>query len=104
VTAYAEFDNACADKLYRYLRLAAIATQRCLHILNDLGRYKAENDKQANGLSDLSIPGEDTIDPYSGDRLVVKLTEEGWMVYTVFNNGQDDGGSYEDLRDWGLSP
>lgn len=84
-----------------------IVTQRCLHILNELERYKATNGKEANGLADLSIPDAETIDPFSGNPLLLKATEKGWIVYSVFTNGKDDGGpdpEGEEQLDWGLTP
>jgi hypothetical protein len=45
-----------------------------------------------------------TLDPFSGKPLVVKRIEDGWMVYSVGENGIDDGGSFVDQKDWGLGP
>ncbi len=81
-----------------------LATRRCLAILNALKMYEIEHGEEANGLSDLSIPESDTLDPYSGKPLIVKRMEKGWAVYSVQLNGVDDNGKMDDLSDWGLLP
>ncbi len=82
-----------------------IASQRCLRILNELVRYKVENGNEATSLSDLPLNEEQCQDPFSGKPLLLKLTDKGWVVYSVFENGIDDGGVCSEERlDWGLSP
>jgi hypothetical protein len=80
------------------------ALLRCLHILNALAAFRDEKGREAAGLADLDLPVEDTMDPFSGKPLIVKWTVEGWLIYTVFKNGTDDGGDFEEIKDWGLAP
>jgi len=76
----------------------------CLRILNALGAYRDEQGQEVAGLADLDLPVEETLDPFTGKPLVVKWTEEGWLIYTLFKNGADDGGDFKDMKDWGLAP
>ena len=45
-----------------------------------------------------------TTDPFSGQPLKLKHTDEGWVVYSVMQNGADDGGNFIDLKDFGVAP
>ena len=77
---------------------------RCLRILNELTAYAQANGHEAEGLDDLDLPDAAKLDPFSGKPLQLKWTDEGWVVYTVFKNGTDDGGDFKDQADWGLGP
>lgn len=77
---------------------------RSLRIATALARYRQENGREATGLSDLSLPSEATVDPFSGEPLKLKHTDEGWLIYTVMQNDIDDGGDFTDQMDWGLAP
>ncbi len=80
------------------------ALLRCLRILNELTAYAQANGQEAEGLDDLDLPDAAKRDPFSCQPLRLKWTDEGWVVYTVFKNGTDDGGDFEDQADWGLGP
>lgn len=77
---------------------------RCLRILNALGRYREEHGEEATGLDDLSLPSESTIDPFDGKPLKLRLTDSGWVIYSVGQDGIDDGGELSELQDRGLAP
>lgn len=81
-----------------------LAKLRGLRIFNALTRYREEHGREASGLEELALPNEATIDPFSGEPLKLKHTEEGWIIYSVMNNGVDDGGDFTDMKDWGLAP
>jgi hypothetical protein len=81
-----------------------VVTLRALRIFNALARYRDEHGREASGLQDLSLPKEATIDPFSGEPLKVKRTDEGWVIYSVGTNGIDDGGDFKDQKDVGLAP
>ena len=81
-----------------------IAMLRCLRILNAAGAYQDKNDRQPTTLADLDLPAEATLDPFNGKPLVFRATEEGWLIYTVYQNGTDDGGVFKKQEDWGLGP
>ncbi len=81
-----------------------MAQLRCLRILNALAAYAQENGQEAEGLDDLDLPDAAKLDPFSGEPLKLKWTDEGWVVYSVFKNGTDDGGNFKDQADWGLGP
>ncbi len=81
-----------------------LALMRALRIYNALTEYRDEHGHEAAGLDDLSLPQEATIDPFSGEPLILKHTDDGWMIYSVMTNGVDDGGDFKDLDDFGLAP
>jgi hypothetical protein len=81
-----------------------LALLRCLRILVALEAYRLRTGHDASGLEDLALPDKAVIDPHSGKPLKLKHTEQGWIVYSVMENGVDDGGDFTDLKDWGLAP
>jgi len=81
-----------------------IAMLRCLRILNAAGAFHDKNDRQPTVLDDLELPAEATLDPFNGKPLVFHATEAGWLIYSVSQNGTDDGGDFKEQHDWGLAP
>jgi hypothetical protein len=69
-----------------------------------LGAYENAHGTEARGLEDLSLPNEATIDPFTGTPLILRKSPDGWVIYTVMENGIDDGGKFKDLKDYGLAP
>ena len=47
---------------------------------------------------------EATLDPFSGAALILKRSENGWVIYSVMENGVDDGGDFHEKKDWGIGP
>jgi hypothetical protein len=82
----------------------SLAMSRELRIYNALRQFAEQNGREASGLEELALPAEATIDPYSGEPLLLKHTEEGWVIYSVMENGIDDGGDFKELRDYGVAP
>lgn len=77
---------------------------RCLRVLNALLARDADeiDDMQ---LSDLGLPAEVTIDPFTGLPLNLKHTDDGWIVYSVGLDGKDDGGKFDEkVSDVGFGP
>jgi len=81
-----------------------IALLRCLRILNAAGVFHDQHGRQPTTLADLDLPVKATIDPFNGKPLVFRRAETGWLIYTVYRNGVDDGGDFEKQEDWGLAP
>jgi hypothetical protein len=81
-----------------------VAVLRALRIYSALVQYREANGQEASGLADLGLPEEVTRDPFSGEPLKLKHTEGGWTIYTVWQNGLDDGGDFTEMKDWGLGP
>jgi len=81
-----------------------MATLRALRIFNALTQFRDEHGREASGLDDLSLPKGATIDPFSGEPLKLKHTDDGWVIYSVYINGVDDGGDFKDMKDWGVAP
>ena len=77
---------------------------RCLRVLNAFGEYRQRTGKEADSIEQLSLPKEAMIDPWSGKQLLLKQTDNDWVVYSVGQNGVDDGGDFKDLKDEGLGP
>jgi hypothetical protein len=82
----------------------SVALSRALRIDNALRQFAEKNGREAKGLEDLDLPKEAMIDPYSGQPLKLKHTEDGWLIYSVMENGIDDGGDFKELKDCGLAP
>ena len=57
-------------------------------------------------LTELGLPAETTTDPFNGEPLHVKKLPQGWLVYSVGPNVQDDGGKVDDPNngDVGVGP
>ena len=91
--------QAAYDAQDRYLVML-----RALRIDNALTAYREEHGHEAAGLDDLSLPKGATIDPFSGQPFILKHTDAGWIIYSVMENGVDDGGDFKDRKDWGLAP
>lgn len=77
---------------------------RSLRIAGALASYRQQHGRDARDLSDLVIPKEVTIDPFTGEPLKTRHTDDGWVIYTVMQNGIDDGGDFKDQLDYGLAP
>lgn len=80
------------------------AFARSLRVYSDLQRFAEENDREATGLDELSLPKEATIDPFSGKPLIVQNTDAGWLVYSVGADGIDGGGNFDEHKDVGVGP
>jgi hypothetical protein len=81
-----------------------LAEARAMRVLNALGEYRQRTGKDADTLDQLSLPKSATIDPWTGQPLVIKKTDRGWVVYSVGQNGTDDGGRFEKMDDVGFGP
>lgn len=82
----------------------ARALVRALRIHNALGAFREQHGRDAEGIGELPLAKEAVIDPFSGAPMKAKLTDKGWVIYTVFKNQQDDGGDFRELKDYGLAP
>ena len=102
--------GAMADMLCPGLRAVfqanarSIAVSRALRVYIALREFKEKNGREATDLAELGLPQEATIDPFSGQPLKLKWTDDGWIVYSVMNNGVDDGGDFKGLKDYGVAP
>jgi hypothetical protein len=86
---------------------------RCLRVLNALQTHAKAGSNEIPKLAGLGLPAETITDPYITDpttyahpALRVKKIPQGWIVYSVGPNGQDDGGKVEDTvnGDIGVGP
>lgn len=56
------------------------------------------------GASDLHLPAEVFVDPFTGKPLQIRATQAGWLIYSVGANQQDDGGDFSTMKDVGIGP
>jgi hypothetical protein len=63
-----------------------------LRVLNALQTHVPAGSETIPKLSELGLPIETTVDPFNGQPLIVKKLPNGWLVYSVGENLQDDGG------------
>ncbi|WP_442481368.1 hypothetical protein [Aeoliella sp. SH292] len=77
-----------------------VALIRSLRVLNAL-QLAGED---AQGLADINLPAEATTDPFTGKPLIVKKTDQGWLVYSVGEDLKDDGGKFDLAEDNGFGP
>src|SRR5690606_34518448 len=75
----------------RMVMYRQIAQTRSLRVLNAIQRSGVD-DVESLDLAELGLPAEVTIDPYTGEPLKVKRSDEGWTVYAVGLDLKDDGG------------
>ncbi len=81
------------------------ALVRSLRVFNALLTFAEKNGREAGGLDELDLPKEATTDPFTGEPLKLKLTPQGWLVYSVGKDGTDDGGgTFNEQKDAGLGP
>lgn len=80
------------------------ASVRSLRAINALQAFAAEHGREATGLDELGLPKSATMDPFSAGPLVARHTDAGWLVYSIADNGIDDGGTFKDVLDYGYGP
>jgi hypothetical protein len=80
------------------------AVLRSLRVYNALLQFTETNGHEASGLAELNLPAEATTDPFTGQQLMTKQIDGGWIVYSVGNDGVDDGGEFETQKDFGVGP
>lgn len=99
-----------ASMLYPALKAtyAAVARARaqirCLRVLNAIQTHVPAESDEVPKLTELGLPVETTTDPFTGEPLHVKKTPQGWLVYSVGENFQDDGGKLDNNIDVGVGP
>jgi hypothetical protein len=82
----------------------SLAVSRALRIHNSMRAFAEKNGREATGLDELDLPEQATIDPYSGQPLKLKRSDDGWVIYSVMEDGDDDGGDFKGLKDYGVAP
>lgn len=79
------------------------ALVRCLRIVNAMAAKK----NWSAELDSFGLPSECLIDPFDGERLRIKRTPDGPIVYSIGGDLTDEGGKLDDARkpyDIGLGP
>jgi hypothetical protein len=103
-------DGIMADLLQDSIAAAIRADRRklgnirALRAITALQAFAAELGREATGLDELGLPAAAMADPFSAGPLVARHTDTGWIVYSVADNGVDDGGVFADVRDYGFGP
>ena len=88
-----------------WTRTARFRTETLLHslrVLNAIQGREQAGDAAEPQLSNLGLPAETTVDPINGEPLHVKKTPQGWLIYGVGQNMEDDGGQFKDFLDVGV--
>lgn len=80
------------------------AKVRCLRVLNALQRLNKDHSGPLPDLASLGLPADAITDPFDGQRLRIKKTPNGWVIYSVGPNLTDDGGDLEGNKDVGIGP
>jgi hypothetical protein len=81
-----------------------LANIRATRITCALAQYRLEHGRGARGLDELALPQDVTRDPFTGEPLKLKHTDDGWIIYSVMQNCVDDGGNFEEQNDAGFAP
>jgi hypothetical protein len=82
-----------------------VSQLRALRVFNALRVYAEKHEREARGLADLEMREDAAMDPVTERPLIVKRTENGWLVYGVGKNGLDDGGAvHDEMKDYGVGP
>lgn len=69
------------------------ARKRLLLAALAICKYKLEHNRLPDSLSQLSLPGELTTDPYNGKQIIYKPAGGDYLLYCVGPDGKDNGGS-----------
>jgi hypothetical protein len=84
------------------------AWARCLRVINALQARVPPGSNVVPKLSELGLPAEATMDPFTDKPLAVKKLPDGWLVYSVGEDLEDNGGdvdsSHGKLKDFGFGP
>ncbi|HEX6960417.1 MAG TPA: hypothetical protein VF175_01010 [Lacipirellula sp.] len=80
------------------------AIMRSLRVCNALQTPAETSPGQPASIDALGLPKEATIDPFSGDPLIIKKRGDDWAVYSVGKDGKDDGGDIHGGKDYGVGP
>ena len=79
-----------------------------VRVLNALQQRDDPDALPAADLSDLGLPKEATLDLFTDKPLIVKKVPSGWLIYSVGQDLQDDGGQIGDddneMLDYGIAP
>ena len=81
-----------------------LAEVRSLRAYNALRLFAKLNKREATGLEEVDLPAEALVDPFAEAPLRARLTPEGWLIYSVMANEQDDGGNFREMLDYGVTP
>ncbi|MFC1596642.1 hypothetical protein ACFL5Q_01665 [Planctomycetota bacterium] len=88
----------------RGARDSALAEIRCLRVLNALQALDHQGGATEPKLTELGLPIEATLDPFTGESLKLKKRPDGWLIYAVGQDLIDGGGDFDQRRDVGVAP
>ena len=86
----------------RLLHDRALTRVRCVRFLNALQRDYGASIPTETTFDELPGSGESRQDPFSGHPLKVLVTDDEVVVYSVGENGTDEGGRFDDEEDQGI--
>jgi len=79
-----------------------LSRARCVRVLNALQRASPESISDATTLSEFPGMEEFRRDPFTGNDLLVRVSDDSVVVYSVGTDLTDDGGSLDDQKDHGI--
>ncbi len=79
-----------------------LAKVRCVRVLNALQRESPESISERTALSEFPGMEEFRRDPFTGDDLLLRVSDDSVVVYSVGTDLTDDGGSVDDEKDHGI--
>lgn len=80
-----------------------LAKIRTLRVVNALGLFAATMGRQPTGVEELALPPDALSDPFSTGSLVARREGDRWLVYSVGEDGIDNGGVIDGVVDPGWS-
>jgi hypothetical protein len=80
------------------------AIMRSLRVYNKLSGGQNDDTQSPPSMAKLGLPAETLTDPFTGKPLKIVQIGDDWAVYSVGKDGNDDGGSVHDAKDYGVGP
>ncbi len=89
---------------YYQLRTRIETSRRATQLIYAVHVFKVQEDRWPKSLDELPahLSGGFLIDPFSGEDFIYRLGPQGPRIYSVSENGEDDGGVHD--RRWGDRP
>ena len=81
-----------------------IAVLRSLRVFNALRQFAERTTAKPTGLADLELPPSATVDPFDGQPLRLKLTVDGWIIYSVGKTASTTAATSSEQNDYGVGP
>jgi len=81
-----------------------VAVSHAARVALAVDGYRRSSGRLPGMLSELNLDRDTTLDPFSGQPLRYRVAGDGFTVYSVGDNGRDDGGALDELLAKGAMP